>query len=115
MSQAVMNIKIWHTMWTPGWLDNDLFYSLKVLAHFRPEQLLDFSAYDTQILCLTGAIITTAHYNDKYNYVQDCEGLRPPQCAKLKRLRWIELATYKKVTDLAYQVCALACTVYSVH
>jgi hypothetical protein len=59
-------------MWTPGWLDYDSFYLLKVLAHFRPKQLVDLSTYDTLILCLSGAIISKAHYNDKYNYVQDC-------------------------------------------
>ncbi len=29
-----------------------------------------FSTYNTQILCLTGAIFSEAHFNDKYNYVQ---------------------------------------------
>ncbi len=62
-------------MWTPGWLDNDWFYSLKVWAHFRPKQLVDFCTFDTQMLCLTGAIISKEHHKDKYNYVQDCGGL----------------------------------------
>ncbi len=31
---------------------------------------MDFSTYNTQILCLTGAIISEAHYNDIYYYVQ---------------------------------------------
>ncbi len=44
-------------MWTP------------VLAHFRPNQLEDFSTYNTQVLFLTGFIISKAHYNDEYNYV----------------------------------------------
>ncbi len=43
------------------------------MAHFRPKQLVDFSTYNTQISYLTGAIISKAHYNDKYNYVQDCD------------------------------------------
>jgi hypothetical protein len=54
-------------MWTPSWLDNDLFYSLKVLAHFRPAQLVDFSTYNTQICASCGAVFSKAHYNDKYN------------------------------------------------
>ncbi len=44
-----------------------------------PKELVDFSTYNTQIQCPTGAIINKAHYNDEYNYVHDCEGLRPPQ------------------------------------
>ncbi len=38
---------------------------------------MDFSAYNTQIVCLIDAIISKAHENDKYNSEQDCEGLRP--------------------------------------
>jgi hypothetical protein len=38
-----------------------------------PKQLVDFATYNTQISYLTGAIISKAHYNDKYNYVQDCD------------------------------------------
>jgi len=37
-----------------------------VLAHIRPKQVVDFSTYNTQILWLTGAIISKANYNDKY-------------------------------------------------
>jgi len=59
-------------MFTHEW-----FYFLKVLAHFRPKQLVDFFTYNTQIVCLIDAIISKAHDNGKYNYVQDCEGLRP--------------------------------------
>ncbi len=68
-------------MWTPSWLDSDSFYSLKVLAYFRHKQLVDFSTYNTQIICLTGAIISKckAHYNHKYKYVQRCEGICPLQ------------------------------------
>jgi hypothetical protein len=69
-------------MWTPFRLviDNDcFFYSLIVLAHFRHKQLVDFSTYNTQILCLTCAIIKKAHYKDKCNYVQDCGGICPLQ------------------------------------
>jgi hypothetical protein len=40
---------------------------------------VDFSTYNTQILCLTGAIISIAHNNDKYKYVQRCEGICPLQ------------------------------------
>jgi hypothetical protein len=55
------------------------FFSQKVLAHFRAKQLVDISTYNIQILCLNGAIISKAHFDDKYNYAQDCEGLRPVQ------------------------------------
>jgi hypothetical protein len=34
-----------------------VFYFLKVLAHFRFKELVDFSTYDTQISCLTGATV----------------------------------------------------------
>ncbi len=46
-----------------------------------PKKLVDYSTYNTgtQIKCLSGAIISKAHYNDEYNYVQDCQGLRPIQ------------------------------------
>jgi hypothetical protein len=66
-------------MWTLGLFDSDRFYSQKVLTHFRAKQLVDCSTYTTQISCLTRAIISKAHFNDKYNYAQDCEGLRPLQ------------------------------------
>ncbi len=39
--------------------------------HFRPKQLVDFSTYNTQIVCLTDAIISKAHDNDKYKYAKD--------------------------------------------
>ncbi len=32
--------------------------------------MVDFSTYNTQILCLAGTIISKAHYNGKYNYVR---------------------------------------------
>ncbi len=57
-------------MWTPDWLDNDRFILQIELAHFGSKLLVDFSTYNTQILCHTGAIISGAHYNDKYSYVQ---------------------------------------------
>ncbi len=86
-------------MWTPGWIDYDSFYFL-VLAHFRPKQLVDFSTYDTQILCLSGTIISKAHYNDKYNYVEDCEGLPPPQYRD-SHLRY-STCTYKPLAASAF-------------
>jgi len=63
-----------HDLWVREWMEesaenasiNDWFYSLKVLAHFRPKQLVDFSTYNSQILCLTCAIISEAYHNNKY-------------------------------------------------
>ncbi len=67
-------------MWTPMLVRHRLILFSKIMAHFRPKQLVDFSTYNAQILCLTGALICKAHFIDKYNYVQDCEkGMRPPQ------------------------------------
>jgi len=37
--------------------ENDWFYSLKVLAHFSSNEIVDFSSYDAQIYCLTGATV----------------------------------------------------------
>ncbi len=59
-----------------GKTTTDYRYTLKVLAHFKPKQVVDFSTYNTQLLCLTGAIISKAHDNDKYNYAKDSV---PPQ------------------------------------
>ncbi len=42
-------------MFTQLILEHELFYSLKVLAHFRSKERVDFSTYDTQILGLTVA------------------------------------------------------------
>ncbi len=47
------------------------FYSLKVLAHFRPKILVDFLHSFTQINCLTGAItarhiLRTIYLNNNY-------------------------------------------------
>jgi hypothetical protein len=56
-------------------IDNDcwFFYSLIVLAHFRPNNWwISPHTYNTQIAILTCAIISKAHYNDKYKYVQNC-------------------------------------------
>ncbi len=52
-------------------------------ALFGSKLLMDFSTstYNTQILCLTGAIISEAHYNDKYNYVQITHKARPSTTA----------------------------------
>ncbi len=36
-----------------------------------PKQRVDFSTYNTQILCLTGTIISKAQYNDKFSYAQN--------------------------------------------
>ncbi len=52
-------------------LDCNWFYSLKVLAHFRPKVLMDFLHSLTQITCLTGAIIArhilrTVYLNNNY-------------------------------------------------
>jgi hypothetical protein len=46
---------------TQGHLDYDRFYSLKILAHFRPKVLVDFHHSVTQINCLTGAIISETY------------------------------------------------------
>jgi hypothetical protein len=64
-----VHIKEWYTvryckganmMWTPWCLDYDWFwFNLQIkLAHFGSKPLVDFSTYNTQILCLTDAIIT---------------------------------------------------------
>ncbi len=49
-------------------LDYNSFYSLKILAHFRPKVLVDFLHYYTRIKCLTGAIISETHTRHKYIY-----------------------------------------------
>jgi hypothetical protein len=51
-------------------LDYNWFYSLKVLAHFRPKKLVDFLHSITQINCLNGAIIARHIYLTN-NYVCD--------------------------------------------
>ncbi len=53
-------------MFTQRSLEHGGFYSLKVLAHFRSIELVDFSTYDPQMLCLTGATVNT-YYVNKYN------------------------------------------------
>jgi hypothetical protein len=45
----------WKMMFTQLILEHEWFYSLKVLAHFRSKERMDFSTYDTQIFCLTVA------------------------------------------------------------
>jgi|LakMenEpi03Aug12_release.lakeMendotaPanAssembly.Ray.scaffolds.fasta_scaffold356249_2 hypothetical protein len=45
-------VKDWKMIHTMN-LEHKRFFSLKVLAHFRSKELVDFSTYDTQILCLT--------------------------------------------------------------
>jgi hypothetical protein len=46
-------------------------FILKIyLPHFGSKLLVDFYTYNTQILYLTGAMFSEAHFNDKYNYVQ---------------------------------------------
>jgi hypothetical protein len=44
---------------------------------------------------LTGAIISKAHYNDKYNWVQDCEGICPPQYS-MKTKKQVNVDCIKK-------------------
>jgi hypothetical protein len=44
-------------MFTQRSLEHQWFYSLKVLAQFRSNELVDFCTYNTQILCLTGATV----------------------------------------------------------
>jgi hypothetical protein len=55
-------------MLTQGVLDDNSFYSLKILAHFRSKVLVDFLHYYTRIKCLTGAIISETHTRHKYIY-----------------------------------------------
>ncbi len=45
-------------------VEHQWFYSLKVWAHFRSKELVDFSTYDIQIVSLTGA--TVKHLLRKY-------------------------------------------------
>jgi hypothetical protein len=55
-----------------------IFLQIK-LAHFGSELLVDFSSYNTQVLFVTGAIISEAHCNDnKYKYVQITHTALPP-------------------------------------
>jgi hypothetical protein len=56
-------------MLTQGRLDYNLFYSLKILAHFRSKVLVDFLHYITRINCLTGAIISETHTTNRYIFI----------------------------------------------
>jgi hypothetical protein len=65
---------------------------------------VDFSTYNRRfyvsLAALSGAIISKAHYSNKYNYVQDCEELLPLVLFSFKLSR--------KVT-----VCALQLLLYN--
>jgi hypothetical protein len=57
-------------MWTPWVAGLLLIYSSKITGAFvASKRLSDFSAYNTQVLCLTRAITRKGYYNDRYNYV----------------------------------------------
>jgi hypothetical protein len=60
------NREDWKMMFEQWSLENEWFYSLKVLAHFRSKYLVDLSTYDIQILCLTGVTVNCASMKATY-------------------------------------------------
>jgi len=57
----------WKMLLTQRILEQEWFFSLKVMAHFRSKELVEFSTYDTQILFLTGDIVKKNYYVCKYH------------------------------------------------